>query len=210
MIKNVTKSIIFLLAAIALTGCGGVPQTFYYRIDYDLSENNSPNAPVKVTLGINKFSADILYEGDRIVYRNSPYEVQYYHYRRWIAPPRKIVEEKILAHFESSGAFQRVIKLPCNCDPDYILNGKIKAFEEWDENSAWFGIVTLAFELSDPDSKTVVWKKEFSEKTRSAQKEPVAVVAAISKSLKKVSGQAISDVAQYLETIAGKATSSRQ
>ena len=200
MTNKVIKFSIFLLLMVLLAGCGGVPQTYYYRVDYDLPTDPASNSQIPITLGVEKFSADILYEGDRIVYRNSPYEVQYYHYRRWIAPPRKIVDERVLAQLQSSSAFQSVVKYPCQCQPDFLLSGKIKAFEEWDEETAWYGIVTLAFELKNAKTQAVVWKKEISEKTQAGEKSPVEVVEAISKSLQKVVDQAITDMEQQVKS----------
>jgi len=191
---------IYFLIIIFLMSCGGVPPTYYYRIDYQMTKLESGSSPIPITLGIKQFEADILYEEDRIVYRNSPYEVQYYHYRRWIAPPRKMVKEKIIEQFSSSGIFERVIGLPSHTQPDYVLQGKIKAFEEWDEDGSWYGLVTLSFELQKSETKEIIWEKTFSEKTPASKKEPVDVVKAISNSMQKVVQQAIIEIEQELKS----------
>lgn len=184
---------------ILLTQCGSVPPTYYYRIDYELSELDARNTIIPITIAVKQFDADILYEGDRIVYRNSPYEVRYYHYRRWIAPPRKIVTEKVLQQFQASGFFKRVVSIPSPVKIDYLLQGKINAFEEWDEGDSWYGIVSLVFELQNPETKEIVWEDEFSEKTIALKREPIAVVKAISESLKKVIQKAIKEIIQNLK-----------
>ncbi|MFQ5824531.1 MAG: ABC-type transport auxiliary lipoprotein family protein [bacterium] len=181
--------------------CGSVPPTFYYRIHYEVPESEIRNSIVPVTLGISQFTADILYEGDRIVYRQSSFEVQYYHYRRWIAPPKKIVTEKVLEQLRASGIFQRVVRIPSNFSIDFILKGQIKAFEEWDEKSAWYGLVTLSFQLQSAGNNEIVWEKEISEKTRAYKKEPVEVVKAISQSLKKVIEKAILEIEQNIKSL---------
>jgi ABC-type uncharacterized transport system auxiliary subunit len=194
------SSFIFLIAFAFLVNCGGVPPIYYYRINYQMPESQANSSPLPVTLGIRQFESDILYEEDRIVYRNSPYEVQYYHYRRWIAPPRKMAKEMLLDQFSSSGIFKQVISLPSASKPDYILHGKIKAFEEWDEDGSWYGLVTLSFELLKSETKEIVWKNTFSEKTPASKKEPVEVVKAISISMQQVVQKAITEIERKLKT----------
>jgi len=191
----------FLASMALLTmSCGSVPQTYYYRIDYERNSDNSVNHVVPSVIGVSQFKADVSYEDDKIVYRDSPYEVQYYHYRRWVAPPKKIVTERVVQDYQASGVFERVVKLPSATVVDYILTGHVQAFEEWDERDTWYGVVTLEFELLDPSNLEVVWTKQFSEKTLVSEKEPVEVVRAISESLGKVIDKSIAEVRQALNT----------
>jgi len=168
--KKIFLSICYLGVFLFLIRCGSVPPTFYYRIDYEISESDNRNSIIPITVGIAQFNADILYEGDRIVYRHSPYEVQFYQYRRWIAPPKKIITEKVLKQFRASGIFQRVVSIPSTFKVDYVLRGEIKACEEWDEESAWYGLVTLEFQLQSTETKEIVWEKEISAKTIAQKK----------------------------------------
>jgi len=95
-----------------VANCGSVPQTYYYRVDYQIEDLRNGNQAIPLTFGISQFDVDVLYEGDRIVYRQSPYQVQFYHYRRWVAPPKKIVTEKVLKQFQASGVFANVVRIP--------------------------------------------------------------------------------------------------
>ena len=87
--------LIFLLS-LFLIECGHVPATYYYQISYELTRPDTIKSSIPATIGVREFEVDVVYKGDKIVYRNSPYEIQYYHYRRWIAPPRKLVKEKLV------------------------------------------------------------------------------------------------------------------
>lgn len=196
MIKKALRTLPYLAFLSLIIGCGSVPPTYYYRIHYDMPEHNSP-APIPVTIGIEPFDSDVLYKGDRIVYRNSEYEVQFYHYRRWVAPPNKIVREAVLNQIRSSGVFERVVS---PLEADYTLNGNIKSFEEWDENNTWYGLVSISFELRDNKTKEIIWQNTLSEKTPVSSKEPVEVVKAISESLKKVVGKAIQEIEENLSS----------
>ena len=195
---KITAACIFALWLLA--NCGSVPQTFYYRVDYRIEDLRNGNHAIPLTLGIRQFDADFLYEGDRIVYRQSPYQVQFYHYRRWVAPPKKIVTEKVLKQFQSSGVFANVVRIPSATKIDYTLNGEIQAFEEWDEGGSWYGLVTIEFKLQNSDFE-IVWQKVFSEKTIIEKKEHVEIVKAISQSLNKVVKGSIEEIKNNLKLI---------
>ncbi len=171
---------------VLLAGCGSVPPTFYYRVDYNVQDAGGDSDGLPYTIGVAQFAADALYESDRIVYRKSPYQAQFYHYRRWVSAPKKIVTERVVQHLSASHLFQRVVRIPASYKIDYVLRGNIHAFEEWDDGDAWYGAVTLGFTLQDATTNEVVWEGEFKHRTRAEKKEPVAVVRAISESLRDV------------------------
>jgi len=181
-----------------LANCGSVPQTYYYRVDYQIEDLRNGNQAIPLTFGISQFDVDVLYEGDRIVYRQSPYQVQFYHYRRWVAPPKKIVTEKVLKQFQASGVFANVVRIPSATKIDYTLKGEIQAFEEWDEGGSWYGLVTIEFKLQNMDLE-IVWNKVLSEKTRIEKKEHIEIVKAISQSLDKVVKRSIEEIKNNLK-----------
>jgi ABC-type uncharacterized transport system auxiliary subunit len=198
------RTLIFIISLVllclVLIHCGGVPQTYYYRINYSVDKSQSNETTLPVTLGIGRFDADILYESDKIVYRDSEFEAKFYNYRRWIAPPKKLITEKVTKEFQNSGSFEKVLKMSDVRDVDYYVAGQILAFEEWDEKETWYGLVTIEFELRNAADADILWNKVITEKTRSANKAPVDVVAAINKSLDKVIAAAISEVLQSLKS----------
>ncbi len=192
-----SRSAALLLAALFF-GCGGVPLTYYYRIHSESPAHNN-HAPLPAVIGVAPCSADLLYEEDKIVYRNSPYEVQFYHYRRWVAPPKKLVTESLVRRFTESGAFRKVVRFPTSAHVDFILSSRILAFEEWDEAQSWFGLVTLELALLDPESGERIWQQVFTERTPAQRKQPVEVVKAISTSLDRVLDRAIAEISNYLK-----------
>lgn len=197
MIKKALNIIPYLTFLALIISCAGVPPTYYYRIHYDMPEHNSP-APLPVTIIIEPFDADALYKGDRIVYRNSEYEVQFYHYRRWVAPPNKIVQESVIEQFRASGVFERVVTSTVPVNAGYILKGNIKSFEELDEGDSWYGLVSIAFELQDKETKKIIWQNTLSERTPASKKEPMEVAKAISQSLKTVVEKTIQEIDKNL------------
>lgn len=198
MIKRILTVVYSVVLATLFLQCGSVPSTYYYRVNTDDAPATPANSPIPVVLAVGAFEADVVYESDRIVFRNSPFEVQYYHYRRWVAPPKKLVSDAVLNRFKSAGAFREVLQQPTTSATDYLLTGKILSFEEWDEADSWFGSVKIAFELYDAKTNDLVWQKTYSERKRAGDKQPVAVVQSISESLDVVIQNVLTDVARQL------------
>lgn len=180
--KVVFITIAGVLAA-SFAGCGSVPETYYYMPTYPMVTPVNAHAPLDIVLGVEKFQAEVVYNDDRIIYRESPFEVKYYYYRRWISEPRHLVTEKALAHLKHSGYFRDVVAYPSLIKLDYLLRGRVLAFEEWDENKSMYGKVAFTVELLKPTQDAIIWRATFEKMTPAAKPVPVAVVEAISKSL---------------------------
>lgn len=169
-----------------LQSCGGVPETYYYTLAFAPGQPlNDGHTPLPFALGVEKFQSETIYDDDRIIYRDSPFEVKYYYYRRWVAPPRHLVTEKVLSHLSESGLFEKVTAYPSMVNVKYVLSGRLLAFEEWDEQDKWYGKVTFKASLYEPATQRVVWSATFAHQQSVAKKIPAAVVEAISRSLKQ-------------------------
>jgi ABC-type uncharacterized transport system auxiliary subunit len=170
-----------------LSSCGGVPETYYYTLAFapDSQKLNDGHAPLPFALGVQKFEAEVIYDDDRIIYRDSPYEIKYYFYRRWVAPPRQLVTEKVVSYLSDSGLFERVTAYPAPANVKYVLSGRLLAFEEWDEQNNWYGKVVFSVSLHEPATQRVVWKSKFEHLQPVTKKIPAAFVEALSLSMKK-------------------------
>jgi phospholipid/cholesterol/gamma-HCH transport system substrate-binding protein len=188
-----------VLLCITLVGCGSVPPTYYYRLDYGIDSPQSQNPDgLPVSVGITAFKSDLLYESEKIVYRDSKYEAKFYNYRKWIAPPRQLVVEKLVKEYRHANRFKRVVRLPASQPVDYILGGRLLSFEEWDEGNSWYGAVAISFCLMQPGSDEIIWEKTISERTPASTREPAEVVISINKSLDKVLQQSIEEISAFM------------
>lgn len=149
------ECLLLFAICLLLSSCGGVPETYYYTLAFDpATQLNDGHTPLPFALGVEKFQSEVIYDDDRLIYRDSPFEVKYYFYRRWVAPPRHLVTEKVVGYLSDSGLFERVTTYPSVVNVKYVLNGRLLAFEEWDEQNNWYGKV--AFKASLQDRKSVV------------------------------------------------------
>jgi len=186
--------------------CGRVPDTSYYTIAPHSSHSQvakqsySDHRRIDLILGVERFTAEAVLDDDRIIYRESPYEINYYNYRRWAAPPRMLVTDKIVGQLLANGAFRNVKAYPSAGRVDYVLGGRILAFEEWDRDDKWVGKVAFTAQLREVRSGRLVWTGEFEQETPARKKLPIAVVEAISTSLEKCVAELETAIAQALSS----------
>lgn len=190
--------LIFLII-ILLDGCGSrVPETHYYLIDYPLDPKSQQIEPAHhKTIGVERFRAMPLYNDERLVYRDSPYEGKYYNYHRWITTPERMITNKMIEQLNSSNLFDQVVAFPRFSNVDYILRGTIKTLEEWDENNAWYARVRLEFNLVETTGYDLVWQKTIEKKNKVIKKTPAEVVKGINSCVQ----QCIEEAEQELDAL---------
>jgi len=194
-------SLLIIPICALLFDCSSIPETHYYLLDYPIDHaviNENPKH--NLTLGVLKFEVDPLYDQDKIVYRESLYEGKFYNYHRWISPPADIITQKIIEHIGASNLFMKVDLFPSHAKPDFLLRGKIKAFEEWDQNNQWFSHVNIMFELIDFQQENVVWKEHVDVKNPVAEKKPLQLVESINETLKQCVEHALENIDNSLSS----------
>ena len=172
-----------LLLAAAAAGCAGrAPETRYYDLA-SAARRHAGDGPVLV---IEALEADEPYDDDRIVYRESPFRVDYYHYHRWTASPGALVSRHLERALEASGRFGAVLREP-PAGAAYVLGGRLLALEEVDvSRRRWIGRVALELHLRDAASGDVVWTRKLEETEPVARQTPEGVARALSRALDRI------------------------
>ncbi len=191
------KSYVIFFVSLILFQCGGsIPDMHYYLIDYPISMKSDISKPVhQIVLGVARFEAALLYKEERLVYRDSPYEGKYYHYHRWITSPEQMIKEQVIEQLKASNLFEQVRAFPKYSPVDFVLQGTIKALEEWDESDQWYARVQIAFELVSATENHIIWQKTIEKKNRVPHKSPAEVVKGINLGVQ----QCITEVEQELD-----------
>ncbi len=190
-----SKILIILLLPLFYVCSSTIPEMHYYLIDYPISVKNDQNEPIhQIVLGVKRFEAAPLFREERLVYRDSPYEGKYYHYHRWIATPGEMITEKIIEQLNASNLFEQVVAFPKFSQVKYILQGTIKAFEEWDEGDQYYAMVKISFELVPKIKSQIIWQKTIEKKNMISHKSPADVVKGINLSVQ----QCITEIEQEL------------
>lgn len=186
---------------LVLIACGGgSPATRYYQ----LAEPRTPTAQDKgVALVIEPLVTDAAYDDERIVYRQTPYRLDYYQYHRWSAAPGTLVGNYLERAFEHSGRFSSVVR-EANPAAPVILRGRVVALEEVDHSKAkWLGRIVLELQLVDR-AGNIIWSQQYEETEPLQIQSPEGLAKAISTALERIALRAIPVVAVLAEEHTGQ------
>jgi ABC-type uncharacterized transport system auxiliary subunit len=148
-----------LLVIAFATGCGGVPKTHYYTLQAPSTPAPS-DLKTNYVLGVEHFRAPQILRDDRIVYYESPTQVNFYQFHRWGSDPSTLLSEYAAQWVESSSVFRQVRMLPVRERVDYILGGRILSFEEVDGDGGPKVRLALALSLIRANDHKLVWTDE--------------------------------------------------
>ena len=152
---------IALLASLTMmSGCRTTPPRRYYTLSYPINRDNATlsRPPLhSIQLRVKPFSVGLPYDRPQIVYRQSPFEFQYYAYQLWAAKPQKMLRELVLSHLEASRLAGDVTQEYGERYPDYELSAEVLAVEEYDSGPVWYGHLEMRFQLVRFRDKIVLW-----------------------------------------------------
>lgn len=184
------------LALLVLVACGGnPPQTRYYQL---AEPKAAPAQRSGVALVIEPLTTDPAYDDERIVYRLTPYRLDYYAYHRWTSSPGTLISNYLERAFEHSGKFSAVTREPNPAAP-VTLGGRVVAIEEVDQSKTkWIGRIVVELTLSDSAGK-VLWSEQFEETEPLATQTPEGLARALSVALERIALRAVPVVAVLAE-----------
>jgi ABC-type uncharacterized transport system auxiliary subunit len=196
-----------------LAACAGkTPETRFYQLATPGSASSSNHAGV--TIAIEPLETDTAYDDERMVYRLTPYRLDYYNYHRWSSAPGTLIADFLERSFEASGRFRTVTR-DSNAAP-VTLGGRVVAIEEIDKSKTqWVGRVVVELRVTDTATSTVLWTEQYEEIEPVPQQTPEGLAAALSTALRRISARALPIVADLALRTAqskepeAKATASR-
>jgi cholesterol transport system auxiliary component len=137
-----------LMAGILLAAaCSRAPQVRYYS--FELDPPARAVAALPTILWVQPFGALPACDQDRMVFRDTAFEIQFDAYRRWIAPPPSLLREQLVEYLRASGRFSAVVTTPPRQASFAALSVQVVRFDEMLEAGKRQGITRLWFELAD-------------------------------------------------------------
>ena len=181
-----------IAAALIAAACGGkLPETRYYQLAAPARGAMDGDAVVV----LEPLAADAAYDDERMVYRTSPYRLDYYQYHRWIAAPGTMVSDYLAASLAKSGKF-RALPRELTDEAPVVLGGRVIALEEVDQaRDRWLGHVAISLTLTDAHTGAVVWSHDFDETEPLAAQTPEGLAAALSTAMSRIVAAAAPDIA---------------
>jgi ABC-type uncharacterized transport system auxiliary subunit len=155
-----------------------------------LPNENVPLTRLAKTILVQTVEIDPVYDDFRIVYKISPYELNYYPYEFWVKNPGAVVRDAIfefLANRSSSGGgtFQKVIQSFSEGNPDYILEATVDIIEEYDYPASWFAHLKMSIRIKDFLTNETVLVHCFDRMEKLSEKKVEQIPIGISKILEE-------------------------
>lgn len=197
------NSNLFLYAAFLLlvAGCVNLKQPAvkvdYYQIEYEPA-NSPASEPLDAVLGVRRFTVAAAYDHDRMVYKEGAFERQTYYYHRWITNPAEMIRDAILKDLQRSGNYRAVVQVPGTTAWNYEIQGYVREIYENDLGQHWESIldldVTLIKTPPETSKRRALFQKNYRTSAVCENKDPKAVVAAMSTAMQKISYELQKDV----------------
>ena len=185
------------LLVVVLAACAGkIPETRYYQLAVPATEAKHPAGPA---IAIEPLAADAAYDDERIVYRVTPYRLDYYNYHRWSSPPGTMLGNYLQDAFARSGRFRAVMHEVTDTVP-VTLGGRVIAIEEVDKSKTeWIGRLAVELTLTDTITNKVLWSQQFEETEPLHTQTPEGLAQALSAAMQRISDKALPDVVDIAE-----------
>ena len=196
-----------LVVAASLAGCGGsLPATQFYELSPAAAPLRARGAAgtgpasSRPVLVVEPFEAAGIYDDDRIVYRTGTYRLDRYVYRRWSAPPGRLVSEFISQALAQSGRF-RAVTAQMTPDATAVLRGRLLAIEEVDVSARhWVGHIALELQLEDARSGELLWSGRFDRRRPLTRRDPEGLAEALSAVLSDITVELTPAIARAAAT----------
>jgi ABC-type uncharacterized transport system auxiliary subunit len=172
------------LAAVTVVcwGCfSSAPGKTYLQIH--LEEGTAPAARFEKSLFIAPVLVDGLYDDFRILYRLSPYEVNYYTLSFWAEKPSKMIHDSLAHYFAERNIFPKVTLNPVGAEADWILRCALHRIEEIDAATSWAGRLAMDLEIVEAKTGAVLASRNFDRREPLAKKDVAELPVVLSRIL---------------------------
>ncbi len=192
------KIYVTLLSILFFWGCMSSPARKYYQLH--LTEAEVPiSKTIEKAILIEPIEMDDLYDDYRIVYRLSPFELNYYSYEFWADNPAKLVRDSITHYLMRKNVFQKVTQELSRGEPDIQWKSKIHSIEEVDTQDVWYARLAMEVELVDFKSNERLYFYQFDRQEKLAAKSVAMVPVIISKILEEELDRIVRDISEKIE-----------
>jgi ABC-type uncharacterized transport system auxiliary subunit len=193
---------ILTLSLLVLGACSSTPTIQRYQVTVAPQIEESQRETNNLVLAVEPFTADVAYDQDRIVYRSSPYRLDYYHYHRWAAAPGLMLTDAMRQAYSKSGYFS-LVTVGGGARADVVLSGRVTAIEEVDvTEDEWIGRVFIELQLRDARTGALVWSQVYREEEDVEERDPEGVTRAISKAVTRIVRDSTPKIAEVARSVA--------
>jgi ABC-type uncharacterized transport system auxiliary subunit len=178
------KLICAVLFSVLCMGCGQTFQQEYYMLNYRPSplEERFRDEPYPFLVRVRKFDIEKIYQTQNIVFRKSPFQLQYYGFRHWAVQPADMLTDLLISHLSTANLVNQIVHRFDDADrmPDYEISGRIEAMEEYNSEDVWFAYLRYVVRVKRIKDAKTVYSQVFDLRKKTAENTPESVVRAMS------------------------------
>jgi ABC-type uncharacterized transport system auxiliary subunit len=153
-----------LIAALLTASCGKVRYPNYYTLSVAPTMTPHDNGGRRLgSVKVRDFETPTYLRQGRIVYRESPTQVGYYDYHRWVSNPGATVTTAIIGGLRSTGLFSEVDSDASHMKTDFLLTGQLERLDEIEYGGGVRVEVKMSAQVVDLRTKATVWHGEEAE-----------------------------------------------
>jgi ABC-type uncharacterized transport system auxiliary subunit len=163
---------------------------YYYQLHVSDADSNTVwhgskmDSNKKKILLVEAVEVEEIFNDYRIVYRTSPYQINYYSYHYWVKKPEKIIRDFIYTFCTKSKFFNKIIMNYSEGEPDWLLTSKVSVMEEVDHKEYWYARLNMQLELKEFKTGESIISHSFDRRERLLNKRVEYVPMVISSILK--------------------------
>jgi uncharacterized lipoprotein YmbA len=174
--------LILVVALASLAGCGSkIRYPSYYVLNVPASlPTNAHSKPMFGSVAVREFRAPAFLKEGPIVYRQSPEQIDFYTYHRWVEDPRRVVTAAFARRIQASGLFQSVDLFDGHESATCLLTGTLDHLEEVDQGATISVEVSISARLLNLRTGEVLWQDTKSKTTKLEQHSMHGIVTQIS------------------------------
>lgn len=183
------------LATLAASCGGKLPETRYYQLAAPTGRQSGGDGIVV----LDTLATDPAYDDERIVYRTTPFRLDYYQYHHWSSAPGAMVGNYLEQALENSGKFRAVVR-DMTPDAAVVLAGRVVAIEEVERSRTdWLGRIILDLVVTDARTAEVLWTERFEETEPLHKQDPEGLAAALSAAMARIAARTAPVVADLAD-----------
>jgi len=166
----------FLLSLIlALTAaCASSPGKRYYQLVFEpypgTIKPDTSSQKLDKTILIEPVTVEEIYNDYHLVYRTSPYELNYYAYHFWIKRPEKLIRDVIFDYLTAKKVFSRIVYSRAEAEPDYQVKARVDVIEEHDIKNVWSARLKMEIEIRNFQSGDILVLHRFDRRKNLPEK----------------------------------------
>ena len=189
------------LLAGCLGGAGKTPFVRQYVLEYPPPQGGGRPA-IEAMVRVERFSADRMFMGHEMLYRQGPFRRDAYPGNRWRIAPGDMVTEFLRRDLRETGLFRAVLSERDADDVRFSLEGGVEEFVETRETPNRKALLAATITLLDLSRKEtaslVVFQKTYRLEAAAAGEGAAGLAAGMSRAMSDLSRLAIADIASAL------------